>query len=99
MVFFIDEKEAVAMKIVLDRRSCNCYEPACESHFGWHFLRDEITPIDCVIEMSDDNKQELTFLILDRDGIDKTLIVDKNNQPEAYDSWLQAWEAQQAKQG
>lgn len=22
------------MKIVLDRRTCNCYEPACETHFG-----------------------------------------------------------------
>ena len=85
------------MKIVLDRRSCNCYEPACESHFGWHFLREEISPIDCVIEMSDDGQEPLTFLILDRDGVDKTLVVDRSNHAEAYDSWLQAWEEQQAK--
>lgn len=87
------------MKIVLDRRSCNCYEPACESHFGWHFLREEITPIDCVIAMTDDGNKELTFLILDRDGVDKTLVIDKNNQAEAYDSWMIAWEEQQAKKG
>ena len=87
------------MKIVLDRRSCNCYEPACESHFGWHFLREEITPIDCVLEMIDDGKPERTFYILDRDGIDKTLVVDPENQPVAYNSWLQAWEQQQPKAG
>jgi hypothetical protein len=84
------------MKIVLDRRSCNCYEQACETHFGWHFLRDEITPIDCVIEMSEDGKQEITFFIRDRDGVDKTLVVDESNRVEAYESWRQAWEQQEA---
>jgi hypothetical protein len=84
------------MKIVLDRRSCTCHDPACETHFSWHFLREEITPIDCVVEMSEDGQQELTFLILDRDGIDKTLVVDRNNQADAYDSWMQAWEKQEA---
>jgi hypothetical protein len=82
------------MKIVLDRRSCNCYEQACETHFGWHFLRHEITPIDCVIEMSDDGNKEITFFILDRDGMDKTLVVDESNRLEAYDSWRQVWEQQ-----
>lgn len=85
------------MKIVLDRRNCNCYEPACETHFGWHFLRDEITPIDCVIEMKDDGQEEITFFILDRDGVDKTLVVDESNRAEAHDSWRLAWEAQQSK--
>ena len=84
------------MKIVLDRRSCNCWEPACETHFSWHFLRQEITPIDCVIEMTDDGSPNLTFVVLDRDGIDKTLVVDEHNHDEAYDSWRQAWDAQQA---
>lgn len=85
------------MKIVLDRRSCNCHEPACETHFGWHFLREEITPIDCVIEISDDGQEQITFFIMDRDGVDKTLIVDESNRAEAYDSWLLAWEEQQSK--
>jgi hypothetical protein len=85
------------VKIVLDRRNCNCYEPACETHFGWHFLRDEITPIDCVIEMKDDGQEQITFFILDRDGVDKTLVVDESNRAEAYDSWRLAWEAQQSK--
>lgn len=86
------------MYIKLDRRSCNCYEPACETHFGWHFLRDEVTPIDCVIEMTDDGNDELTFFILDRDGVDKTLVVNKDNHAEAYDSWLLAWEEQQSRE-
>ena len=82
------------MKIVLDRRSCNCWEPACETHFGWHFLREEITPVDCVIEMTDDGRPETTFIIKDRDEMTKVLVVDEKNRPEAYDSWRQAWEEQ-----
>ena len=84
------------MKIVLDRRSCNCWDAACETHFGWHFLRDEITPVDCTVDISDDGKPEITFVIKDRDDVDKILVVDKSNRAEAYDSWLQAWEEQQA---
>lgn len=83
------------MKITLDRRSCNCWDAACESHFGWHFLREEITPIDCTLEIIDDGNHMRTFFILDRDGINKTLVVDENNFGSAYDSWLLAWEEQQ----
>lgn len=82
------------MKVVLDRRSCNCWDAACETHFGWHFLREEMTPIDCVVEMIDDGKQDITFFIKDRDGADKTLIVNEKNRDEAYDSWQTAWEKQ-----
>ena len=84
------------MKIILDRRTCNCWEPACETHFGWHFLRKEITPVDCTVEIREDGQPETTFLILDRDGIDKVLVVDEENWAEAYDSWRLAWEKQQA---
>ncbi len=84
------------MKIVLDRRTCTCWEPACETHFGWHFLREEISPVDCTVEMVDDGQAETTFLIMDRDGIDKVLVVDSENWAEAYDSWRLAWERQQA---
>ena len=84
------------MKIILDRRSCTCWEPACETHFGWHFLREEVTPVDCTVEITDDGQSETTFLILDRDGIDKTLVVNAENWAEAYDSWRQAWELQQS---
>ena len=83
------------MKIILDRRSCNCWDAPCESHFGWHFLREEITPIDCTLEIEDDGNQARTFFILDRDGIDKTLIVDDSNRALAYDSWQLAWDKQQ----
>ncbi len=84
------------MKITLDRRTCTCWEPACETHFSWHFLREEITPIDCTLEVLEDGKEERTFLIMDRDGIDKQLVVGKDNWAEAYDSWQLAWEKQQS---
>ena len=83
------------MKIVLDRRSCNCWDAACEAHFGWHFLRQEVTPVDCTIEVTEDGKDETTFLIMDRDGTDKVLVVDESNYAEAYDNWQLAWERQQ----
>jgi hypothetical protein len=83
------------MKIILDRRTCNCWDPACETHFGWHFLREEITPVDCTAEMVEDGKEEITFFIKDRDGVDKELVVNDDNRAEAYDSWVQAWQRQQ----
>jgi hypothetical protein len=83
------------MKIILDRRSCKCWDAACESHFGWHFLRDEIRPVDCTTEIVEDGQEELTFIIKDRDGSDKILIVDETNRDEAHDSWRLAWEMQQ----
>lgn len=84
------------MRIVLDRRSCQCYDQACETHFGWHFLRDDVTPVDCTVKMVDDGQDEVTFLILDKDGTDKELVVDEQNRAEAYDSWRLVWEQQQA---
>ena len=84
------------MKIVLDRRSCNCYDVACETHFGWHFLREDVTPVDCTIEMVDDDRPERTFYIKDKDNTDKVLVVDDENRGLAYDSWLLAWQEQQA---
>jgi hypothetical protein len=87
------------MKIVLDCRVCNCWDAACDTHFGWHFLREEITPVDCVVDMVEDGNEELTFLIKDRDGSDKTLVIDEKNRAEAYDSWRHAWERQHQASG
>jgi len=87
------------MKIVLDRRSCNCYDQACEAHFGWHFLREEITPVDCTLEMVDDGRVQRTFYIKDKDNTDKVLVVVDVNRDLAYDSWLLAWQEQQADKG
>ena len=83
------------MRIILDQRNCSCWNAACEAHFGWHFLRDEVTPVDCTVEVADDGQEQITFLIMDRDGTDKTLTVDESNRAEAYDSWRLAWEIQQ----
>jgi hypothetical protein len=85
-----------SMKITLDRRSCNCWQAACDSHFGCHFLGEEISPIECLIDVAEDGKEELSFYIYDRDGVDKTLVVNEENRAEAWDSWYEAWEKQQA---
>jgi hypothetical protein len=90
--------EAV-MKIVLDRRSCNCWDAAGETHFGWHFLRSDLTPIDCTVEVVDDERPEIIFFIKDCDGQDKELVVNNKNRAEAYDSWQLAWEKQQIEKG
>jgi hypothetical protein len=87
------------MKIILDQRTCQCWDAACETHFGWHFLREEITPVDCTADVVDDGRPELTFVIKDRDGRDKVLVVDEENRDLAYDSWRLAWEQQHAKSG
>lgn len=84
------------MKIVLDQRACKCWDPACEAHFGTHFLGAEVTPVDCTIEISEDGRPERTFVIKDRDGSDKVLVVDENNWADVYDGWRLAWERQQA---
>jgi len=82
------------MKIILDQRSCKCWDAACETHFGWHFLGEDVTPVDCTIEVAEDGRPERTFLIKDRDGTDKILVVDESNKGDAYDSWRLAWEDQ-----
>lgn len=87
------------MKIILDQRTCQCWDAACETHFGWHFLREEITPVDCTADVVDDGRPELTFVIKDRDGSDKVLVVDEENRDLAYDSWRLAWEQQHAQSG
>jgi hypothetical protein len=46
--------------------------------------------------MVEDGRPEITFCIKDRDGVDKTLVVDENNRADASDSWLLAWQQQQA---
>jgi hypothetical protein len=85
------------MKIVLDTRICNCWDAACSAHFSSHFLGEEITPIDCVVEMIEDDSSDITFEILDRDGTHKTLVVGKENYADSlHDSWREAWEKQQA---
>ena len=54
-------------------------------------------PVDCTVEIIDDGKPERIFLIKDRDGSDKELVVDENNRALATDSWQKAWEQQSEK--
>jgi hypothetical protein len=87
------------MKIVLDLRVCKCWDAACAAHFSSHFLVDEKTPVDCVVEMIEDDDPQVTFQITDRDGTEKKLVVGQENYADAFDSWREAWEKQQASTG
>jgi hypothetical protein len=49
------------------------------------------------VEITDDGKEEITFHIMDRDNLDKVLVVDESNRDLAYDSWMEAWKDQQEK--
>jgi hypothetical protein len=46
--------------------------------------------------MVDDGRPERTFYIKDKDNTDKVLVIDEKNRDTAYDSWLLAWQEQQA---
>lgn len=79
------------MKINIDRESCECWEGACESCFGWRLLqlmeKGELHPATCHISTEEDGQMAFTFKIHDRDGKDKELVVNKENWVEAYESW------------
>lgn len=84
------------MKLILNRKVCNCWEAACESDFASKFLGPEILPTACVVAVEDDGKKELTFVIEDRDGSEKLFLVNELNLADAIDSWMGAYEKQQA---
>ena len=81
------------MKIILDRDSCNCWDGACESCFGWRLQqlmeKGEMHPSSCHISAQDDGQPSFTFHIHDRDGKDKRLVINQDNWAEAYESWLE----------
>ncbi len=97
------------MKVYLDRNHCEVYQPACESCFGGriqvHFGdrpegMDVMEVAGCVLEIQDeDDRDNVTFFIKDRDGTEKQLDVNQENWPDAYDSWLHLYETQQVDKG
>ena len=91
------------MKVYLDRNHCDVYNAGCESCFGGRievFFGDrsfgpEMDVAGCVMDIKEEDKKEkITFYIKDRDGSDKVLNVDKENWPDAYDSWMDMYEKQ-----
>lgn len=94
------------MKVYLDRTHCSIHQPACDSCFGGrlaiHFgAQQGIIDIDvagCVMEIQEEEDHEnITFYVHDRDGEDKVLNVDKENWPDGYNSWMDLYGKQQAK--
>jgi hypothetical protein len=85
------------MKILLDRTVCNCWEAACESDFADKYLGENVQPTACTLLIQDeDERDEILFLIKDRDGTEKEFIVNDRNLNLAMDSWIQAYKKQQA---
>lgn len=84
------------MKVYMDRNLCSRWQAGCDSCFGTRVERGEFILDGCVLEVLEDDCDDFTLYIKDRDGTDKTLIVNEENWPEAYDSWQQLWEKQQA---
>ncbi len=80
------------MKIYLDRRDCPTWAAPCETCFSSHYLGEEIEPNYCLVRTVDDGRVERTFVIKDRDGVDKVLVVDENNWADIHDSWMTIWE-------
>ena len=61
---------------------------------------DVIEVAGCVVEIEDEeNRDNITFFIKDRDGTEKQLEVNQENWPDAYDSWLLMYEKQQVDKG
>lgn len=86
------------MKISIDRRACHCWAASCEVDFTYNFLGKEVKPTCCVLDIIEDEDEALTFYIKDRDGKDKVFVVTDENRADAIDSWVQAYEKQQAAQ-
>jgi hypothetical protein len=84
------------MKVYLDRTNCKTWESPCESCFSSHYLGDEIEPNYCLVKIEDDHQPARTFIIEDRDGVEKILVVDENNWAAVHDSWMMTWEQVEA---
>lgn len=83
------------MKIRLDRRSCTCWEAACESCLAGNLMQEHFCPA-CILEEIEDDRSVLTLEIIDRDGSEKTLVVTDENWGAVFDSWMLAWQEQAA---
>ena len=85
------------MKVYMDRNHCEMWQGACESCFGGRIYIKDFDLEGCVMKIEEEeDKHDIHFYIHDRDGSDKELMVNDDNWPEAYDSWMQLWEKQQA---
>lgn len=88
------------MKVILNRNLCQRHAPACEACFGDKVALNAFDVADCVLEIRDPERTEIvTIHMTDRDGLEKTLIIDKDTWPEAFDSWMLLYEKQQAALG
>ncbi|TAK13378.1 MAG: hypothetical protein EPO32_05540 [Anaerolineae bacterium] len=85
------------MKIILNRNTCTHHQAECEKCFGNKLMLNAFEDANCVQEIRDPHITDIiTIYMTDRDGSQKTLILDKASFPDAYDSWMLFYEKQQA---
>jgi hypothetical protein len=85
------------MKVIMNRNLCIRHAPACEACFAGKLMLNAFDVADCVLEIRDPERTEIvTIQMTDRDGTEKTLIIDRDNWPDAYDSWMLLYQSQQA---
>ena len=87
------------MEINLDLSTCPTWMSACESCFGWHLAQwtsNESQPSACTLNWDDECRDEITFIVHDKDGNDRTLVVNQENWAEAYESWSRLLAKQEA---
>lgn len=82
------------MKVTLDRRLCTRWQASCESCFSTRLIQNNFDAADCGLHVEEDGRQPIEFRITDRDGSQKTLVVNSGNRAEAMDSWLLLWQQQ-----
>jgi len=88
------------MEVYMDRNHCQLSQAACESCFGGQIMVWDFEIDGCIMEIKEEeDKDNITFYIKDHDCSDKVLYVNKDNWPDAYDSWLLLWEKQQEESG
>ena len=86
------------MQIEMDLESCPTWMGACESCFGYHLARTmkgDFQPSACTIKWDNECQEEITYLLRDKDGQDKVLVVNQENWADAYNSWSQLLATQQ----
>lgn len=55
----------------------------------------EFQPSACMVEWDKEDPDEITFIMRNKEGEDKVLVVNQENWPDAYDSWAQLLETQE----
>ncbi|MDH3944714.1 MAG: hypothetical protein OEV06_11525, partial [Anaerolineae bacterium] len=80
-----------------DRNHCQLWQAACESCFGGRVMLKDFDIEGCVMKIEEEgDTKNISIFMHDRDGTDKELLINEENWPDAYNSWMLLYEKQQA---